>query len=598
MNLDKCFDIYEYIEEKGSLDKNISFEEMLKIFQNSPTKIPNNPLLTNYEWVYDHVEEIFVRCAIDYQQNQGLEQYYTFFKALTSKYSVEEDYIKYLKSNNGLYICRWNTFASKLLNFIGSSFDERLEKLLDKKEVMDYLKKYPSLYDNDILSASGSYIITKFLEDSNYHNCYINNYHNLISLIRKFPPNFNIPTNLMLNKKIIKDISRTHHIEEFYFELAFIKEKVCILPYLEEHIRYCDEQVSNIKNNILPIYEEEYKKSKKNIDLENIHYLFNNMEQQVIKRIFEMNKCETLPKTYLYQELSKYMLVGMYMSRNFETDPYNLLIDIETLYSFAIKNNIQLKGMEIYKFLINFEKFTMEQIIEIYNKTKNINLKEILYDDWNNQKESFINELNDKMLNLNNLEKTIIDNVECYDITNIDKPILVHNTAISINSSDEINKMIDRINKGYIHRICLSVQDKNHNKFYEEKETKNKKTIKFAYGILESNRVGIINHTDAYSLDGNNVEVENWDYKRNLYTLNSFMEQTNEYNEINYIIEGIPFLPIGIICDDEITKEEIEIANKMNLPIIYRKLKDVEKTFVDEQPLVKKYSYVANKKLF
>lgn len=598
MRLDKCYDIYEYIQEKGSLDKNITFEEMMKTFQNSPAKIPNNPLLTNYEWVYEHVEEIFIRCAIDYQQNQGIEQYYTFFKALTNKYSVEEDYLKYLKSNNELYLSRWHTFASKLLNFIGSAFDERLEKLLEKKEVMDYLKKYSALYDNDLLASSYSYIIAKFLEDRSYHNYYINNYHNLISLIRKFPPNFNLPTDLMLNEKIIKDMSRTHHIEDFYFELAFIKEKVCVLPYLDEHIKYCDEQVSNIKNGILSFYEERHNKSKENIELEDIYYSFNNMEQQVIKRIFEINNCKTLPKTYLYQELSKYMLVGMYMSRNFETDPYNLLIDIETLYSFAIKNNIQLKGMEVYKFLIHFESFTIGQIIDLYNKSKSINLKEILYDDWNSQKENFINELNSKMLKLDNLKTTIIDGIECYDITDIDTPILVHNTAIPIDNIEEINRMIDRIKKGYIERICLSVHDENHNKYYEEKETKNKKTIKFAYGPLEHNRVGIVNHTDAYSLDGNTVEVENFDYKRNLYTLDSFMEQTKIYNEINYVIEGQPFLPIGIICDNEITEEEIEVAKKMKLPIIYRKLKETEKTFVDEQPLVKKYSYVANKKLF
>ena len=132
----------------------------------------------------------------------------------------------------------------------------------------------------------------------------------------------------------------------------------------------------------------------------------------------------------------------------------------------------------------------------------------------------------------------------------------------------------------------------------KKKKQKNKKTIKFAYSRLKHNRVGIINHTDAYSLDGNTVEAENFNYKRNLYTLNSFMEQTKIYNEINYVIEGQPFLPIGLICDNEITEEEFEIAKKMKLPIIYRKLKETEKSFVDEHPLVKKYSYVANKKLF
>ena len=82
------------------------------------------------------------------------------------------------------------------------------------------------------------------------------------------------------------------------------------------------------------------------------------------------------------------------------------------------------------------------------------------------------------MIKLDSLETTIIDNVECYDITDVNAPILVHNTAIPIDNIEEVNKMIDRIKKGYIERICLSVQDENHNKYYEEKETKKQKDNK------------------------------------------------------------------------------------------------------------------------
>jgi len=66
-------------------------------------------------------------------------------------------------------------------------------------------------------------------------------------------------------------------------------------------------------------------------------YSFNSMEKQVVERIFKIRGVDFLPKKNVYVELSKYMIVGMYMSRNFQTDPYNLLIDIETLYEFAVK---------------------------------------------------------------------------------------------------------------------------------------------------------------------------------------------------------------------------------------------------------------------
>lgn len=592
------YDIYGAIKIKGELKQDFStFEEIFQARRNEPTKIPNNPLLTDYNWVYEHAEELFCRNIFDYQQNQGVEEYFTLFKALINKYPLEEDYIKYINGNFSGIELKWGLFAVKLIEFISYSFDDRLLQLLNKEEVKNYFLKYSGLYTADKIMSFDHIGIEYFLQNNYYSSYYTKDYKNLIRLIHKHPK-ITVPDKLMLDKKVIEVMCRTHHIEDFYFELNFIREQVSDLSYLEEHRKYCDEQVENIESGILPCYKEKYKKSKERITLDDLDS-FNSMEKQVVERIFKISGVDFLPKKNVYEELSKYMIVGMYMSRNFQTDPYNLLIDIETLYEFAVKNDIELQGQYIYEFLTHFESKQTKEIIDIYNYSKTLPLMEILYDDWNNVKIKFVNELNLKMFNPSNVKtKYTIGGIKCFDILEIEEPILVHNTAISIDNSEKIKEMIDRITTGSKYRLCLSVQDKNHYDFYEEELTKNKKTIKLAYGPMVPDRVGTICHEDAYSIGAEDVEVDNYEYTRKLYTLKSLMESTKNYNEIVYIIDHKPFLPIGVICEDDITTEELQVAQALNIPVLYRKKKQVLDKTINQENSGKQYSYVAEKNLF
>ena len=61
----------------------------------SIAKVPNNPILADYDWVFEHAEQLFCHCRINYQQYQGVEQYLTLFKVLINKYSLEQDYCEY-----------------------------------------------------------------------------------------------------------------------------------------------------------------------------------------------------------------------------------------------------------------------------------------------------------------------------------------------------------------------------------------------------------------------------------------------------------------------------------------------------------------------
>lgn len=571
-------------------------QERLHAYDNNPAKIPNNPLLVDYDWVYEHVEELFCQCKMYYQAYQPTEAYYTLFKALTTKYSLDKDYDELLYTNKIKLDWKWGFFSLNLIDFMTYSFDDRLKELLSKPDVLNYFLKYPEIYDIENLNHFSSEGLEIFLKQPRFASHYTNNPYELIQLIRK-NLRITIPAEVMLDENVIKTLSRTHHIEEFYYYLHFVREQVADLPFLEEHAQFCDKQVENIKNGILPCYQEKYKKSKKEISIEDIQY-FNYMEQQVIERVFKRSTLETLPKKYIFQELSRYMIIGMFISRNYQTDPYNLLIDIETLHEFANQENRQLQGQDVYQFLVSFEDKSLKETIEFYNQGKNLPLMEILYDDWSKEKDSFIEELNSKIYTPENSTSITKDNLTYYDITDIEEPIIVHNTTIPIKNKEKIAEAIKNIKQGHKIDICLSIQDQNHNTFYEEYETKNKNTLKLAYGPLVPNRVGTICHTDAYSQGINDIEIDNNEFKRRLYTVKSFMDKTTDYNEMVYLVCGIPTPPIGIICEDQITPEEQSIAKELNIPIFYRKTKQSTRRPYKKENLPKIYTYTKTKYMF
>lgn len=130
------YNVYEAIEIK--FKENKSIKEQIEVFENSPAKIPNNPLLLDYNWVYEHAEEIFINDIFYYQKYQSTEAYYIFFKAITNKYNIEDDYNEYLKNGITALTIKWGIFGVKLIEFISYSFDERIKELLKKEDVVNY----------------------------------------------------------------------------------------------------------------------------------------------------------------------------------------------------------------------------------------------------------------------------------------------------------------------------------------------------------------------------------------------------------------------------------------------------------------------------
>lgn len=565
--------------------------EQIKTNQQNSNLIPNPSLLHDYPWVYNHVEELFCNSIFYYQRYQNPQAYFIFFLALTTKYSLQEDHTQALYTNNKEPLQKWSKFAQKLIEFMSYSGNQVLSELFQQTEFLNYFLHYPLLYTPEMLMNFSFYGINKLLELNPIATYFTEDYQRLIKLIKK-NHYIQVPISILHNPNLISQMTQTHHLEQFHYEMQFILNYDTGQEYYSAHRNFCNNQVANIENNILPCYKQEFASALTTIKLEDLIDKPNTMQLKVFKRIFKRFHTTHLSKTILYSELTKYMIIGMFISSHFETSPHDLMIDIETLYEFASKNNRHLKGEYLYEFLINFENKTLSEIINFYQNFKSSSLKEILYDDWKEQEELFVLELNSKLLNPLTLPPVISANgLIYYDISDTPNLLLVHNTDVPKDNPEEIAKMINRIQTGNIRRICLSVNDQEHNYYYKNFV---KGTIKFLYGPLNPNKVGIVYHKDAYTLDINLIETECIDYTRKLYTVKSLQASTYDYNEINYLIAQEPILPIGVICEEEISLPEIQLAQALNIPVLYqRKKKALKKSPVLDQPQ-KRYFRASN----
>lgn len=593
------FDVYRAIEFKAEEQMPYSFktiEDLQEYNKNNPARTPHHPLLLDYNWVYENAEFLISNNILEYQQYQGVEEYYVLFKAITNKYSIEEDYNNYICGNlkdNYHFKYKWNRFAFMMVEFFSYSFDERLEQLMERNDFISYFLKYPELYNVESLELFGYIGIQKLFNMNILVSYYINNFQELKKLMSR-QPKIRIPFSILEDQTFIKQVSRNSNVEEFYCDLNMLSSDSSTYSYLEEHKKYCDEQIQLVEDGILPCLQDEYKEASSIILKMNKQRYFSSLKSQVAYRIFEKNGLPQMPKKFFYQELSKYMIIGFLISRNYETSPYNLMIDIETLYGFAKENNRNLKGMDIYEMLLNFEGMNVFQILEFYKKVKKLPLMDMLYDDWQSQKEIFIEEINSNLLDIDTLEiQTTENGISYYDITEREEAIIVHSTSVSTSDDErQIESLIKDIKEGNTYCLCLSIQDKNNQLFFSDIEMPDIKTIKFLFPKLESNRVGIINHEDAYSQGLNEVESSNSYYKRRLYTFKEFMEKTNQYNEIVYAVNKKTYLPIGIICEETIDESEVKVSEALNIPIFFRKNKKKKKELECSYTLKKRYTNI------
>ena len=553
--------IIDYMQSKVKNINITDFKNIKEYYQylnNLPFKKTHHPLLIDYAWLYQNIENIFLNQQTNYQQYQGFEEYYLFFKVLTNKYSLEKDYQDYFKNKDNIFYLdylklKWGSFISKFINFFSLAPDDVLKKLFAQEDFRGYLIKYIELFEEYIIDSSSSFI-RLFLE---YYPFYYNKTNTIFNLLKY--PKIILPLKEYLNPTLIKDISHNIDTDKFYYNLYLLGSNYINIPYIEEHKKFIDKQINGIKNNILPYFQNNYEESN-----DYCYYNNNKYDDIIFKDIEDL----PMPKKEYYQKLSKYYLIELVISSLFECTYYNLLVDMETL----VRSGKEITGLSYYEFLINIENKSLDDIRDFYQKGKKINLKEMFYDDWNKQKDYLIQELNSNIIDLKTLEIKDKDGISYYDISNIDKYLIVHTeVSVQINTIDFLN-ILNNLKKimmdGNIECISLSILDQNHQETYGRNSN-----LTFIYGPLDAKRVGTIYYEDAYTEGVQEVEFANENFIRRIYTLEDLMKETKGFNELVYAINGEAFYPIGILVK-EVTPLIYQASVILDLPIIYRKPKE------------------------
>lgn len=564
---DNYDDLYnEVLESMRKKAKKVYFKSLNKYshhLDTSPEKISHHPLLLDFDWIYQNVENIFFDHRLDYQQFQGFKEYYFFFKVLTKKYSLEIDYQGYY---NGKYDIRylkfkWQNFAYNLADFFSIAPQDVLEKLFLQEDFREYFIRYAELFNDELMLEKFPNFILKYYP---YKTLYENNATSLLKFLERYPKVV-LPIDVFLNGSLIKAISHNVDTDIFYYNLYILGHDYVHIPYIDEHQRFIAKQIEGIKNGILPYFQDAYEKAN-----DYCYYGNNHNYDKYDNKIFDSIEDLPMPKLEYYQKLSKYYLIELVISSLFETAYYNLLVDMETLVIYVKENRKEIQGFSYYKFLINIENESLEDIIKFYQQVKDLNLKEIFYDDWNSQKEDLIQELNANILDPKTLEIRYRDGIAYYDITNIDKYLIIHaELDVKIHDIDffkklkELKEEIISPKKAY---ISLSIQDKAHQSSYNDCYGA---FITLVYGPLKPERVGTIYHEDAYTEGLQNVDIENSEFIRRIYTLEDLMAETYNFNELVYAINRTPFYPIGILAN-EVTPLIKEASNILELPIFFR----------------------------
>ena len=435
------------------------------------------------------------------------------------------------------FCLKWERFSELVFDFFSNAPITVIEELNQKPDYVSYFLRCDGLYTKNQLVYQLGIPAAKVIERSWVMENYLEDIDDFLLLIDSVGETY-VPSFLQ-DEKWIKEISETVDEDSFYRRLSILAKKTGILPYLEAHNHFIDAEISQTKDKVLPSFRKEDPK--------------------------------------LAQEHSKQVLQEMIVSRLFETEPYNLLIDIETLLRFAQEQHRELVGQEIYEFLVHLDSplVSTSQLIDFYNKWKNAPLKEILYDDWNQQKEELIEEVNQNVLKLESVTPTKTANGWIYDISDRKEPLIVHNTSIGMRDKKSISFLLEEIENAEKKYLSVSIQDENHPWFFGiERAYGGSETIKLIYDHLDSNRVGMIFHKDAYSTGINQSDAYANGEVRRLYTLKTLMAQTIYFNEITYAIDSVPFYPIGFLCENGLKKEVFQASKQLHLPIFYRKKKE------------------------
>ena len=481
-----------------------------------------SPFLINY---IDYVDLNSARIIMDYLIKNNLEEYFSFFN--------ENIKVELLKDKT---ILKKILNSSKLKNIIKSSTNNVFEILAQYEKAQNIILNYDF------------YTILSFVTNKIY-----------------------FPANITSNKKFQETILNIEDITTYRFFMDQLEQNNSLAAYEIDKIkeRIYDKEVEKysdglflITKKIVNLYDK-----KENYSL----LLTDNMKKYIIKEMINNSK-NMHDVFYKYDTLK---MRNILIDRYFKDIPLNFLKNLNVMiqYNDSLNNKIlDEKRTNIYKKILNFENLNYDERKELYYAcAKYENLAELFYDDYRKCRDNTYNNLIDlainpkKMYNLLSIEKTKKYGVPIYELNGENFYAFVHITGPYKYNP---NFYVEAWKEGLYDSVSLSfIGNNNITTFGDPKES-----IAFGFSKLDYKRIIHLRNSDSFS-NYNSMDDCFSDYIQKMYTPANLIKETRGYNEIVYQeksrnIKLDTIVPDYVMCYDEVTDSDINVAKYYNLPIV------------------------------
>lgn len=295
------------------------------------------------------------------------------------------------------------------------------------------------------------------------------------------------------------------------------------------------------------------------------------MKKYIIKEMINNSK-NMHDVFYKYDTLK---MRNILIDRYFKDIPLNFLKNLNVMiqYNDSLNNKIlDEKRTNIYKKILNFENLNYDERKELYYAcAKYENLAELFYDDYRKCRDNTYNNLIDlainpkKMYNLLSIEKTKKYGVPIYELNGENFYAFVHITGPYKYNP---NFYVEAWKEGLYDSVSLSfIGNNNITTFGDPKES-----IAFGFSKLDYKRIIHLRNSDSFS-NYNSMDDCFSDYIQKMYTPANLIKETRGYNEIVYQeksrnIKLDTIVPDYVMCYDEVTDSDINVAKYYNLPIV------------------------------
>lgn len=280
------------------------------------------------------------------------------------------------------------------------------------------------------------------------------------------------------------------------------------------------------------------------------------------------NKCKSTIQ--IYRNYNEYIF-NLIIEILFQDFSYNVLFDIKEIINLTNSvgiNIINEEHLNMYKFIYRMKNVDVKTQMNFYKKYKDSNLIEMFYDDMKLLRDYTHKDLVDSSIDLNKRP-------ELYNKELSDK----YRVPVYYLNGEKFNAIIrchrrfknEGISRNHAFNIGLDgysfsmISDRNITTFNDPNLM-----ITLVYSDIDSDYIAHVSNSDSYSKVDRRINDYETKKINKLYTSDLLMDNTFNFsfNELVIMANERGIKPTAVLCYDNITIYDINLANEFKIPIL------------------------------